>query len=170
MITYHLSGNKVYWAVSAEEAAVFAGLMMKANALQSIHIGWECFWFPGKAQMQNFTLGSWPNNSHFFSSAPLNEILGSFEFSQVQWEWLCVAPPAYWQPVMWDRLEKASQWTMFPCLLDLCRPPLNSINSSALQEVLGGPTVTQPEILMTASSPKERREEGSAECGGLITW
>lgn len=69
---------------------------------------------------------------------------------------LCCSP-AYWQPVMWDRLEKARHWTTLPCLLALCRPPLNSINSSALQEVLGGPPITQRGILMTVSAPKEKR-------------
>lgn len=155
MITYHLSSNKVYWAESAEEAAVFTEVLIKVNitALQSNHIdGMSCF--PADA------LGSWPN-IHLFLSSTLNEISVSSDFSQVQCE--CCSP-AYWQLVMWDRLENAGHWTTLHCLLALCRPPPNSINSCALQEVLGGPPVMQPEILMTASCPQGEKR-GGRMCG-----
>lgn len=92
MITYHLSGNKVYRAGSAEEAAVFTELMMKVNitALQSNQIERECFASLAKLRCKTSLLVLDQRSVIFFLIYPTpNDISGSFKFSEID----CVLLP-----------------------------------------------------------------------------
>lgn len=70
---------------------------------------------------------------------------------------------------MWHRSEESDTERALCCLMALRHPPLDSINSSDLQEVLAGPPAASSEILMSASSPQgeERGGDIREEAGTL---
>lgn len=126
-------------------------MRVNITALQSNHFDWEC--------LDSFLVLDQTYIFFFpFSSAPLNEIFG-FREGMAPCCYPCLLTASN---VGWIAESQTLNLTLLP-VGPLLPSLLNPINSSALQEVLGGPPVTQPEILMTVSSPPQgERRAGEA--------